>query len=74
VIVFVAMFILIGVFYMQHYGTDKIGWLYAPLVLLWFILIGSVGLVNIHEYNGSVLKAYNPVYTFLYFRRGKSGI
>jgi K+ transporter len=48
----------------------KIGWLFAPLVLLRFILIGSVELVNIHKYNSYVLKAYNPVYTIRYFRRG----
>ncbi|CAO2164026.1 unnamed protein product [Urochloa humidicola] len=57
---------------MQHYGTDKVGWLFAPLVLLWFILIGSIGLVNIHKYNSSALKAYNPVYIFRFFRRGNS--
>jgi len=74
VVVIVAVIILIGLFCMQHYGTDKVGWLFAPLVLLWFILIGSVGVVNIHKYNSSVLKAYNPVYIFRYFKRGKSEI
>jgi len=74
VVVIVAVIILIGLFCMQHYGTDKVGWLFAPLVLLWFILIGSVGVVNIHKYNSSVLKAYNPVYLFRYFKRGKSEI
>ncbi|CAO2168382.1 unnamed protein product [Urochloa humidicola] len=72
VVVIVAVVILIGLFCMQHYGTDKVGWLFAPLVLLWFILIGSIGLVNIHKYNSSALKAYNPVYIFRFFRRGNS--
>ncbi|KAG2582341.1 hypothetical protein PVAP13_6KG103900 [Panicum virgatum] len=58
----------------QNMSTDKVGWLFAPLVLLWFILIGGVGVVNIHKYNSSVLKAYNPVYLFRYFKRGKSEI
>ena len=69
VVVLVAVVILIGLFSMQHYGTDKVGWLFAPIVLLWFILIGSVGAVNIHKYNNSVLKAYNPVYIYRFFRR-----
>ncbi|XP_062194863.1 putative potassium transporter 12 isoform X2 [Phragmites australis] len=72
VVVIVAVVILIGLFCMQHFGTDKVGWLFAPIVLLWFILIGSIGAVNIHRYNSSVLKAYNPVYIFRYFRRGKA--
>ncbi|OEL20799.1 putative potassium transporter 12 [Dichanthelium oligosanthes] len=69
VVVLVAVVILIGLFSMQHYGTDKVGWLFAPIVLLWFILIGSVGAVNIHKYNNSVSKAYNPIYIYRFFRR-----
>ncbi|TVU43265.1 hypothetical protein EJB05_09720 [Eragrostis curvula] len=72
VVVIIAVVILIGLFCMQHYGTDKVGWLFAPIVLIWFILIGSVGALNIHKYNSSVLKAYNPVYIFRYLRQGKS--
>ncbi|EEC77989.1 hypothetical protein OsI_17377 [Oryza sativa Indica Group] len=70
VVVIVSVIILIGLFSMQHYGTDKVGWLFAPIVLLWFILIGSVGALNIHKYKGSVLKAYNPVYIYRSHSRG----
>ncbi|TVU13126.1 hypothetical protein EJB05_40838, partial [Eragrostis curvula] len=69
VVVLVAVVILVGLFSMQHYGTDKVGWLFAPIVLLWFVLIGGVGAVNIHKYGNSVLKAYNPVYIYLFLRR-----
>ncbi|KAL5230663.1 hypothetical protein ABZP36_029439 [Zizania latifolia] len=72
VIVVIAVFILVGLFSMQHYGVDKVGWLFAPIVFLWFILIGAIGALNIHKYNSSVLKAYNPVYIYRYFQRGKS--
>ncbi|CAI9760024.1 unnamed protein product [Fraxinus pennsylvanica] len=41
VVVVVAVVILVGLFSMQHYGTDKVGWLFAPIVLLWFLLIGG---------------------------------
>ncbi|XP_073002994.1 probable potassium transporter 11 [Typha latifolia] len=71
VVVLVAVVILVGLFSMQHYGTDKVGWLFAPIVLLWFILIGACGARNIWKYNNSVLKAYNPVYIYRYFRHGK---
>jgi KUP system potassium uptake protein len=57
---------------MQHYGTDKVGWLFAPIVLLWFILIGSVGAINIHKYDSSVLKAYNPIYIYRFFQRRRN--
>ncbi|KAG5516102.1 hypothetical protein RHGRI_036969 [Rhododendron griersonianum] len=41
IVVLVAVVILIFLFILQHYGTDKVGWLFAPIVLLWFILIGE---------------------------------
>ncbi|KAF5729212.1 potassium transporter 11 [Tripterygium wilfordii] len=70
VVVVVAVIILVGLFSMQHYGTDKVGWLFAPIVLLWFLLIGGVGLFNIWKYDKSVLKAFSPVYIYRYFKRG----
>jgi KUP system potassium uptake protein len=71
IVVVVAVIILIGLFCMQHYGTDKVGWLFAPIVLLWFIVIGSIGAVNIWRYDSSALKAYNPVHIYRYFKKGK---
>ncbi|KAG6506789.1 probable potassium transporter 11 isoform X1 [Zingiber officinale] len=71
VVVLVAVIILIGLFSMQHLGTDRVGWLFAPVVLVWFLFIGSIGALNIWKYDSSVLKAFNPVYIFRYFRRGK---
>ncbi|URE07228.1 Potassium transporter [Musa troglodytarum] len=71
VVVLVAVVILVGLFSMQHYGTDKVGWLFAPIVLLWFLLIGVIGALNIWKYDSSVLKAFSPVYIYRYLRRGK---
>lgn len=70
VVVLVAVIILVGLFSMQHYGTDKVGWLFAPVVLLWFILIGAIGIVNIFKYDSSVLRAFSPVHIYRYFKRG----
>lgn len=70
IVVLVAVVILIFLFILQHYGTDKVGWLFAPIVLLWFILIGGIGIFNIWKYDSSVLRAFSPVYIVHYFRRG----
>ncbi|KAJ0975903.1 hypothetical protein J5N97_017868 [Dioscorea zingiberensis] len=70
VVILVAVVILVGLFSMQHYGTDKVGWLFAPIVLLWFILIGSIGALNIWKYDSSVLKAYSPVFIYRYLKKG----
>jgi KUP system potassium uptake protein len=68
--VLVAVAIIVGLFSMQHYGTDKVGWLFAPVVLVWFILIGGIGMFNIWRYDSNVLKAFSPVCIYRYFRRG----
>lgn len=70
VVVLVAVVILIGLFSMQHFGTDRVGWLFAPIVLTWFLLIGGIGIFNIITYGSTVLKAFSPVYIYRYFKRG----
>ncbi|XP_006356885.1 potassium transporter 11-like [Solanum tuberosum] len=71
VVVVVAVIILVGLFSLQHYGTDRVGWLFAPIVLLWFLLVGGIGIYNIWKYDSSVLRAFSPVYIYRYFKRGK---
>ncbi|KAH0851140.1 hypothetical protein HID58_094964 [Brassica napus] len=51
IVVFVSIVILIGLFSMQHYGTDKVGWLFAPIVLIWFLFIGATGIYNICKHD-----------------------
>ncbi|XP_057510147.1 potassium transporter 11 isoform X1 [Actinidia eriantha] len=70
IVVLVAVVILVCLFSMQHYGTDKVGWLFAPIVLLWFLLIGGIGIFNIWQYDSGVLRAFSPVYIYRYFKRG----
>ncbi|XP_031389758.1 potassium transporter 10-like isoform X2 [Punica granatum] len=70
VVVLVSVAILVVLFSVQHYGTDRISWLFAPIVLVWFILIGVIGIINICKYDSSVLKAFSPIYIIQYFKRG----
>ncbi|XP_018484344.1 potassium transporter 9-like isoform X1 [Raphanus sativus] len=74
IVVLVSVILLIGLFSMQHYGTDKVGWLFAPIVFIWFLFIGATGIYNICKHDTSVLKAFSPTYVYLYFkRRGRDG-
>ncbi|XP_021826555.1 potassium transporter 10-like [Prunus avium] len=70
VVVLVAVVILVLLFTMQRHGTDKVGWLFAPVVLLWFLVIGGIGMFNIWKYDRSILKAFSPVYVYRFFKRG----
>lgn len=70
-VVLVSAFILVGLFSLQHYGTDKVGWMFAPVVLLWFLTIGGIGIFNVWKYDISVLKAFSPLYIYRYLRTGR---
>jgi KUP system potassium uptake protein len=55
-------FVIITIlFAFQAAGTYKLGNVFGPLILLWFLVIGGLGLISIIE-NPSVLNAINPLY------------
>eukprot|EP00250_Pteridium_aquilinum_P022177 c25317_g1_i1 orf=164-2554(-) len=67
VIVGIACVILVGLFLLQRFGTDKVGWAFAPIVLIWFLSIGSIGIYNIITHDPTVFRAFSPYYIFQYF-------
>lgn len=66
--------ILIILFSVQRFGTDKVGYSFAPIIFLWFSFISGIGLYNLFKYGIGVLRAFNPKYIINYFNRnGKQG-
>jgi KUP system potassium uptake protein len=57
----VTFVILILLFSMQHVGTAKIGIYFGPVMLVWFITLGSLGAFSILQ-SPEVLLALSPVY------------
>ena len=57
----VALAILVGLFLGQRFGTGKIGFLFGPTMVIWFVFIGVLGFLKILE-NPQVLLAMNPIY------------
>lgn len=51
--------ILIGLFAIQSRGTAKVAAYFGPIVLIWFLVLGAAGLVNIAQ-NTAVLEAFLP--------------
>lgn len=70
-IVWITVGILVALFAIQRFGTDKVGYLFAPIILLWLLLIGSVGFYNMIKYDTDALRAFNVKYIIDYFRRNK---
>lgn len=51
--------VLVGLFAIQSRGTEKIGAVFGPVMFLWFIVIGALGLLGILE-NPVILTAIDP--------------
>jgi len=62
----ITVVILIGLFALQSRGTAKVGAIFGPIVLLWFLTLGVMGVSKILE-NPSVFVAMNPVYAVQFF-------
>ena len=57
----ISLLILIGLFAIQSRGTGKLGRMLGPIILVWFIAIGVLGLRAIVE-TSQILWAINPYY------------
>jgi KUP system potassium uptake protein len=61
-----ACVILIGLFLFQPRGTGAVGAVFGPIMIVWFVVIGALGLAGIAREPG-VLAAVNPVYGVRFF-------
>lgn len=59
----VIIIILVLLFLFQQFGTDKIGKVFGPVMLIWFTFIGGLGIWALRN-NWYVLSAFNPYYAY----------
>ncbi|KAH9305100.1 hypothetical protein KI387_009504, partial [Taxus chinensis] len=69
VVVMISVAILILLFSVQSLGTDKVGYMFAPAILIWYTFIGLIGMYNLAKHDTAVLTAFNPIYIIHYFSR-----
>ena len=60
-LVIIAAAIAILLFMVQKRGTEKIAWIFGPIMLVWFAALALSGIVSIISFP-SVLSAFNPYY------------
>lgn len=60
-IVKIVLTIIAGLFFMQQFGTVSIGRLFGPIMVIWFSMLGVLGLMHIAD-DVMVLKAFSPHY------------
>src|SRR6201996_7082024 len=52
--------VLIGLFVIQRHGTERIGKLFGPIMVVWFVVIGALGAANVFM-APAILGAVNPL-------------
>src|SRR5215203_4420628 len=64
----VTVVIIIGLFLIQSRGTAKVGRLFGPVMLVWFLVIALLGMMQIMRHP-SVIAAFNPIHGVNFFLR-----
>jgi KUP system potassium uptake protein len=62
-----AVVILFGIFLIQQFGTHRVGRMFGPVMVVWFITLAILGVSWIVRYP-AVLAAVNPIYALRFFR------
>ena len=62
----IAIVILISLFVIQSHGTERIGFLFGPVMIVWFLTIAILGIQWIVQ-DPHVIAAFNPMYALQFF-------
>jgi len=60
-IVYIVLSILTLLFFLQQMGTSNIGKAFGPIMFIWFLMLGTLGLYHISD-DWHIFKALNPYY------------
>jgi KUP system potassium uptake protein len=63
----ISIGIIVGLFLIQAYGTSKVGALFGPITLVYFLTLATLGVVNIAA-NPDILYALSPHHAVNFFR------
>lgn len=61
-----SLVIISALFVVQRFGTETVGKLFGPVMVVWFLVIGGLGLAQIVR-DPNILKAVSPTYAFRFF-------
>lgn len=67
-VVLLSCIVLVGLFSLQHRGTQKVAFMFAPIVIIWLFCIGGIGLYNIVHWNPRIYQALSPYYIVKFFQ------
>ncbi len=60
-IITIVLIILVVLFMFQQFGSSVVGKTFGPVMMVWFLFIGTIGAYHLSD-NFGILKAINPIY------------
>ncbi|CAN6194197.1 unnamed protein product [Urochloa humidicola] len=69
----IACIILVCLFALQHYGTHRVGFIFAPIVITWLLCISMIGVYNIIHWEPTVYRALSPYYMYKFLKKTQRG-
>jgi KUP system potassium uptake protein len=60
-IVYIVLGILTVLFFLQQFGTASIGKLFGPIMVIWFLMLGILGVMHLSD-DWHIFKAFSPHY------------
>ena len=60
-----TLLVLVGLFLLQRFGTARVGRFFGPVIVVWFAVLGAIGLWQIAQ-QPAILAALNPVHAWAF--------
>ncbi|CAN1302957.1 Potassium transporter 7 [Linum perenne] len=68
-VVMISVAFLVILFSVQKFGTSKVGFAVGPALFVWFCSLAGIGIHNLVKYDSKVLRSFNPVHIYYFFKR-----
>ncbi|KAB5574344.1 hypothetical protein DKX38_001538 [Salix brachista] len=68
----ISVAFLVILFSVQKFGTSKVGLVVGPALFLWFCSLAAIGIYNLVKFDSRVLRAFNPVHIYYFFKRNST--
>jgi KUP system potassium uptake protein len=65
-LILIAALIAIGLFSIQYRGTDKVAWMFGPVMIVWFSALAVSGIISLSKMP-HIVWALNPVHAVNFF-------
>lgn len=69
----ISIGILIALFSLQRHGTSMVGKLFGPIIMVWFTVLGIVGISHIIQ-SPAILAALNPWHAYAFLSAQGAGV